>query len=123
VHTGAAAEQSARGLNARAYTIGHNIVFGTGQFAPGTREGQHLIAHELTHVVQQSTSQQAGQVIQRAPVLSGRKTTEHVDDSIAGDIDRALAESPTIAKFIGAKSLKKTKGHLSVDVKEVFESL
>jgi hypothetical protein len=123
VHTGTAAEQSARGLNARAYTLGHNIVFGAGQFAPGTREGQHLIAHELTHVVQQSTSQQAGQVIHRAPVLSGRKTTEHVDDSIAGDIDKALAASPTIAKFIGAKSLKKTKGHLSVDVKEVFESL
>ena len=123
VHTGAAAEQSEWGLNARAYTVGHNIVFGTGQFALGTREGQQLIAHELTHVVQQSTSQQAGQVIHRAPVLSGRKTTEHVDDRIAGDIDKALAESPTIAKFIGAKSLKKTKGHLSVDVKEVFESL
>src|SRR5262249_16949312 len=80
VHTGAAAEQSEWGLNARAYTVGHNIVFGTGQFALGTREGQQLIAHELTHVVQQSTSQQAGQVIHRAPVLSGRQTTEHVDD-------------------------------------------
>jgi hypothetical protein len=54
VHSGAAAEQSAREVNAQAYTVGHNMVFGTGRFAPGTREGRRLIAHELTHVVQQS---------------------------------------------------------------------
>ena len=54
VHSGAAAEQSARDVNANAYTVGHNIVFGAGRFAPGTHEGRRLIAHELTHVVQQS---------------------------------------------------------------------
>ena len=54
VHSGAAAEQSARDVNAHAYTVGHNIVFGAGRFAPGTHEGRRLIAHELTHVVQQS---------------------------------------------------------------------
>jgi hypothetical protein len=54
VHSGVDAEQSAREVNARAYTVGHNIVFGAGQFASGTHEGQRLIAHELTHVVQQS---------------------------------------------------------------------
>ena len=54
VHSGAAAEQSARDVNANAYTVGHDIVFGTGRFAPGTHEGRRLIAHELTHVVQQS---------------------------------------------------------------------
>jgi hypothetical protein len=54
VHSGATAEQSARDVNARAYTVGHNIVFGAGQFAPITHEGRRLIAHELAHVVQQS---------------------------------------------------------------------
>jgi hypothetical protein len=54
VHTGAAAEQSAREVNAHAYTVGHNIVFGAGQFAAETQAGRRLIAHELTHVVQQS---------------------------------------------------------------------
>jgi hypothetical protein len=54
VQCGATAEQSAREVNANAYTVGHNIVFGAGQFAPETNEGQRLIAHELTHVVQQS---------------------------------------------------------------------
>jgi hypothetical protein len=54
VHSGAAAEQSARDLNATAYTVGHNIVFDVGRYAPETREGRRLIAHELAHVVQQS---------------------------------------------------------------------
>ena len=57
VHSGGAAEQSAREVNANAYAVGHNIVFGAGRFAPGTHEGQRLIAHELTHVVQQSGSE------------------------------------------------------------------
>lgn len=56
VHSGPAAEQSAREVNADAYTVGPNIVFGAGRFAPATREGRRLIAHELTHVVQQTGS-------------------------------------------------------------------
>jgi hypothetical protein len=56
VHAGAAAEQSAQEVNANAYTVGHNIVFGTGRFVPGTQSGRRLLAHELTHVVQQSAN-------------------------------------------------------------------
>ncbi|MCC4769557.1 DUF4157 domain-containing protein [Methanosarcina sp. DH2] len=54
IHSGPAAEQSAQEVNAHAYTVGRDIVFGAGQFAPGTQGGRRLIAHELTHVVQQS---------------------------------------------------------------------
>lgn len=54
VHVGDAAATSARHVNAKAYTVGHHIVFGAGQFTPEAHEGQRLIAHELTHVVQQS---------------------------------------------------------------------
>jgi Domain of unknown function (DUF4157) len=54
VHTGAAAEKSARDLDAKAYTLGHNVVFGAKQFVPATHEGRSLLAHELTHVIQQS---------------------------------------------------------------------
>ena len=53
VHSGAAAEQSAREVSANAYTAGNNIVFAQGQFVPRVRMGRRLIAHELTHVVQQ----------------------------------------------------------------------
>lgn len=54
VHTDAAAGRSARHLSAAAYTVGHDIVFAHGRYSPETTAGRHLIAHELTHVVQQS---------------------------------------------------------------------
>jgi hypothetical protein len=66
VHTGTSAEQSAREVNAQAYTVGHNIVFDAGRLAPGTHEGRRLIAHELAHVVQQ-TSAAAVVALQRDP--------------------------------------------------------
>jgi hypothetical protein len=53
VHTGSLAEKSARAVNALAYTVGRNVVFGQGQYAPSTTAGQQLLAHELTHVMQQ----------------------------------------------------------------------
>lgn len=56
VHTGTLAEQSARDVHAQAYTVGNDIVFDAGQFAPGSPEGRKLIAHELTHVVQQGAA-------------------------------------------------------------------
>ena len=53
VHTDTEASKTARAMNARAYTLGHDIVFGAGQYAPETAAGKQLLAHELTHVVQQ----------------------------------------------------------------------
>lgn len=53
IHTGMFAAESARAVNARAYTVGQDVVFGVGQYAPETAEGKKLLAHELTHVVQQ----------------------------------------------------------------------
>ena len=64
VHSGAAAEQSARDLNARAYTVGHSLVFAAGQYAPTTHAGRRLLAHELTHVVQQGAGRAR---LRRAP--------------------------------------------------------
>ena len=51
IHTDEEAAVSADAANARAYTIGHDIVFGAGQYAPGIAKGKQLLAHELTHVV------------------------------------------------------------------------
>ena len=56
IHTDARAAESARVVNALAYTVGRDVVFGAGLYAPQTRDGSRLIAHELTHVVQQSGS-------------------------------------------------------------------
>jgi hypothetical protein len=56
IHTDAQAGESARAVNARAYTVMGDVVFGTGQYQPQTTEGKRLIAHELTHVLQQSAN-------------------------------------------------------------------
>lgn len=53
VHTDARAADSARAVNALAYTVGRDVFFGTGQYQPKTLTGQQLIAHELTHTLQQ----------------------------------------------------------------------
>src|SRR5512143_340890 len=52
VHTGGESAQAATGIGARAFTIGSNVHFNAGEFAPGSKEGDRLLAHELTHVVQ-----------------------------------------------------------------------
>lgn len=62
IHADPKAAESARAVNAQAYTTGQDIVFGTGHYAPVTNDGQQLIAHELVHVLQQRTG-----VLQRTP--------------------------------------------------------
>ena len=94
VHTGATAEQSAREVNAHAYTVGNHVVFGLGQFTPRTHDGRRLLAHELTHTIQQSSpfastlharqstsnetlgtlAQNPGIVLQRVPTPTGAST-------------------------------------------------
>ena len=64
-HVGPAAERLADAVDARAYTVGRDIVFGRGEFRPDTRGGRHLIAHELAHVAQQQHSGQTQ--LQRQP--------------------------------------------------------
>jgi uncharacterized protein DUF4157/lysine-specific metallo-endopeptidase family protein len=56
IHTDAGAAESARAVSAEAYTVGRDVVFDSGRYAPHTDEGRGLLAHELAHVVQQSTS-------------------------------------------------------------------
>ncbi len=57
VHADGRAATAARALNSRAFTLGDHVVFGAGQFAPATPAGKELLAHELTHVIQQGGSQ------------------------------------------------------------------
>lgn len=53
VHTDSRAAETAQAINAKAFTTGKDIFFNSGQYAPGTTPGNHLVAHELTHVMQQ----------------------------------------------------------------------
>jgi len=54
VHSEGSAAASARAVQARAYTVGEHVVFGAGEYAPGSQQGRQLLAHELAHVVQQN---------------------------------------------------------------------
>jgi hypothetical protein len=62
VHTDAKAAESARAVNAQAYTVGQDIFFGTEQYVPRMTTGVRLLAHELTHVLQQSAVNQEEQI-------------------------------------------------------------
>jgi hypothetical protein len=66
VHAGGEAADTAGVVQARAYTLGRDIVFGPGEYLPATMEGKRLLAHELAHVVQQRQRPQQGRVM-RAP--------------------------------------------------------
>ena len=93
VHTNARAAESARAINAAAYTIGQNIVFDTPRYVPHAPEGRRLLAHELAHVVQQSTGTHA-EVIrrQRAPVPPGSASATVAAPQFAqSDYDAAVA--------------------------------
>jgi hypothetical protein len=68
VHTGGQAAAMNQQIQAKAFTHGNDIYFGGGHYHPGTKTGQQLIAHELTHTIQQT----GGQTAQRAPLIQRR---------------------------------------------------
>jgi len=77
VHADLAAGESARAIDAHAYTAGSHVVFAPGKFNPQGRDGQWLLAHELTHVVQNSGDARAGAaVLQRQHQTLGTKVTQ-----------------------------------------------
>jgi len=56
VHSGSHAAETAKSIDARAFTVGNNIAFGGGQYTPGSHEGRKLLGHELTHTIQQGAT-------------------------------------------------------------------
>ena len=78
VHADAHAAESARAVDAAAYTVGRDVVFGANQFVPSTTSGQKLLAHELAHVVQQGTHKVFG--------------AEGLSLGAAGDVHEAQAD-------------------------------
>ncbi|MEN3331907.1 MAG: hypothetical protein V7641_1272 [Blastocatellia bacterium] len=72
IHQGAKADESALAVNALAYTVGNDVVFEAGRYAPNTRDGRRLLAHELTHVVQQRSASKG---------ISGKLKVGAVDDA------------------------------------------
>lgn len=78
IHTGPIAAKSAQSINALAYTSGNSVVFNEGQYSPNDEKGRRLLAHELTHVVQQNASVQLKHKIQRTPLSTFRTDLEAI---------------------------------------------
>ena len=72
VHTDSQSDQLNKSIQAKAFTTGQDVFFRQGAYEPSSRGGQELIAHELTHVVQQN-----GGVVQRSPLKNIKKTSEN----------------------------------------------
>jgi Domain of unknown function (DUF4157) len=96
IHVDAPANNSADALNAAAYTQGDNIVFGRGQYEPTGPAGRRLIAHELTHVLQQPEGVRS---IQRKP--NNKELANPEEDPICGSFD---VESTKALVFIETKA-------------------
>lgn len=84
IHADAHAERSARELQASAYTVGTHIAFAAGVYAPHTDAGRHLLAHELTHVVQQASASPVQGLVQRGGKLKGGQDSKPKPNSCAG---------------------------------------
>jgi hypothetical protein len=77
IHTGSRAAESARAVGAAAYTVGHHVVFNEGGYRPETDTGRRLIAHELTHVLQQGAGDSS--ILPESENESGDTTLLHAD--------------------------------------------
>jgi hypothetical protein len=100
VHTGDAADASARSVSAHAYTVGSNIVFQRGTYDPGTTQGQTLLAHELTHVVQQRSGPVDG-----TPAAGGVKVSDPSDRfevEAASNAERVMSQPTSAAPAMQA---------------------
>jgi hypothetical protein len=116
IHADARAAESARAVNAAAYTVGRNVVFAAGQYRPNVVEGRRLLAHELAHVLQQSaapadrataglsapTAASAGLAVQRQPVSGNKEEEKRLEQASARGRQRA-AGSSTEAMLSGAE--------------------
>jgi len=96
VHTDAKAAESARAVNALAYTAGQDMVFGGGQYLPGTTMGQKLMAHELTHVVQQSSASSGRQLQGKLTVNQPGDAFEQEADAVAGRVMAGVYASASL---------------------------
>lgn len=90
IHNDARADASAKAVSARAYTVGNDIVFGAGEFRPETSDGRALLAHELTHTIQQEGAGRG--TLAPASIGDADAPAEHEADTVARMIADPSAE-------------------------------
>jgi len=87
LHTGSEAAEAAAAVSAKAFTVGSDVYFGAGQYAPGTRAGDQLLGHELAHATQQRGA--APEVAAKLEVTDGADAVEAEADVAGGAFARA----------------------------------
>jgi hypothetical protein len=112
VHTGAKADESARSINAQAYTVGTDVVFQSGKYEPDTDSGRHVLAHELTHVVQQKAGPVAGTPSPGGIMISD--PSDAFEQAAERSAERVTAEpaGPSAATVTGAASVQRQEDEL-----------
>jgi len=94
IHEDARAAQSTRSVDARAYTFEKNVVFNNGEYSPHTETGKQLLAHELTHVVQQNSASPISQFSSAlAPAVLARSETKLHRAPAANSFNAAVCET------------------------------
>jgi hypothetical protein len=128
IHNDGTSDNLCRSINAEAFTTGNDVFFSSRSFKPGSSSGDHLLAHELTHVVQQGNaptlSRRAMPDIQRVwynPFSWGKKDTPKEDDenveeeeqeTVENEAPQADAPAGTTARHDGARQTASTVGNL-----------
>ena len=102
VHTGPESQASAAAVGARAYTVGQDIHFAAGQYDPHSASGQHLIAHEVAHTVQQADGSAVRQ--NKLEVSSPMDAAEHEADRAA---DAMIVGAPAVIASAPATAARK----------------
>src|SRR6266704_6746434 len=114
VHTDARAAESARAVNALAYTVGRDVVFGEGQYAPHSSPGGRLIAHELAHVIQQRPMPGAPLSISDPDSSLEYEADRAAEQVVGGGANPALrsAGAPMVSRQVDTRSMPAPDGRV-----------
>ncbi len=91
IHNNPQAHSLANSLSAKAFTVGSNIVFNQGEYRPDSKSGRQLIAHELTHSIQQGGNTRNGLILNRIPILDAHNKFTEMEFEIGKEITSAFA--------------------------------
>lgn len=109
IHTDASAAQAAQSVRARAFTLGHDVVFSAGAYRPSASDSRRLLAHELTHVVQQTGGAQQGESSEASDTLR-RVAWEPYSDT-----GQTVAPWPSLPGITGTRLIAMTDANREIN--------
>lgn len=129
VHTDSGAAESSREVNAHAYTVGRDVVFGSGKYSPNTSSGKKLLAHELTHVVQQGNHTSASPLpssisgIDDSMEKEADKASESISNGDKADVQMGIQDTDKLYRFPTMTDIVEGASHIIDDIGNVVGKL